>query len=119
MKKEGMLTVSDKNLLRNKLQCALKNKYLIRRFIMSIDYEKLIQQRKYNLSNRGNEINVPKVRKGRFSCPSCRSNNTDCKRDIGYAIMIIICITFGIGLIMIPFLPYKCECYACGFKWKS
>ena len=83
---------------------------------MSIDYEKLIKQRKDNLSNRENEINV---RKGRFSCPSCRSNNTDCKRDIGCAIMIIIFISFGIGLIMIPFLPYKCECYACGFKWKS
>lgn len=81
---------------------------------MSIDYEKLIQQRKHNLSN-----SEDKVRKGRFSCPSCRSNNTDCTRDIGCAIMIIIFISFGIGLIMIPFLPYKCECNTCGFKWKS
>lgn len=56
---------------------------------------------------------------GKFSCPHCGSKRTDCKRDIGCAVLIIIFISLGIGLIMIPFLPYKCSCFSCGYGWKT
>jgi len=56
---------------------------------------------------------------GRFSCPNCGSKFTRCNRDIGCLVMIIIFVSLGLGLIMIPFLPYKCECHACKYRWKS
>jgi hypothetical protein len=63
-------------------------------------------------STTGNQLS-------KFTCPSCKSGNTVCKRDIGCAVMIVIFISFGLGLIMIPFLPYKCRCNSCGYSWKS
>jgi transcription elongation factor Elf1 len=42
---------------------------------------------------------------GKFSCPKCHSQKTVCDRDIDCAILIIIFISLGLGLIMIPFLP--------------
>jgi len=56
---------------------------------------------------------------GKFSCPSCKSRFTNCERKIGCVVMIMIFISLGIGLIMIPFLPHHCECQVCGHKWKS
>jgi hypothetical protein len=55
----------------------------------------------------------------KFHCPSCKSSNTDCNRDIGCVVIIFIFISCGIGLIMIPFLPYRCKCSSCGYIWKS
>ena len=56
---------------------------------------------------------------GRFSCPHCHSPKTICERDVNCAVLIIIFVSLGLGLIMIPFLPYSCRCRACGHKWKS
>lgn len=64
-------------------------------------------------------IQESSVERGRFNCPSCKSKYTFCKRNIGCAVMIIIFVSFGLGLIMIPFLPQHCECHVCGYKWKS
>lgn len=66
----------------------------------------------------GDENNEGLKGAGKFSCPKCSSLNTDCNRDIGCAVCIIIFISLGIGFIMIPFLPYHCECKNCGCKWK-
>jgi hypothetical protein len=57
--------------------------------------------------------------RGKYSCPNCHSNNTSCKRHIGCAVLIIIFISLGLGLLMIPFLPHHCTCAKCGFKWKT
>ena len=59
------------------------------------------------------------VAAGKFNCPSCKSKYTFCQKNIGCAIMIIIFISLGLGLIMIPFLPRHCECRVCDYKWKS
>lgn len=59
------------------------------------------------------------VEKGKYSCPSCKAKYTNCQKKIGCAIMIVIFVSFGLGLIMIPFLPYHCECKVCGHRWKS
>ena len=56
---------------------------------------------------------------GKYSCPSCKAKFTSCQKKIGCAIMIIIFISLGLGLIMIPFLPHHCECQVCGHRWKS
>lgn len=56
---------------------------------------------------------------GKYNCPSCKSKFTVCDRKIGCAIMIVIFISLGLGLIMIPFLPHHCECSVCGHKWKE
>ncbi len=56
---------------------------------------------------------------GKFSCPSCHSSHTRSEREMGWAIFIIIFISCGLGLIMIPFLPHSCSCLECGFKWKT
>ena len=56
---------------------------------------------------------------GKYSCPNCRSKYARCERHIGCAVLIIIFISFGLGLIMIPFLPYNCKCELCGYSWKS
>lgn len=56
---------------------------------------------------------------GKFSCPACHSRFTDCHRAIGCAVMVIIFISLGLGLIMIPFLPHECVCKACGHVWKT
>jgi len=56
---------------------------------------------------------------GKYSCPNCKGLYTTCNKKIGCAVMIIIFVSLGLGLIMIPFLPYQCECNICGYKWKS
>jgi hypothetical protein len=65
------------------------------------------------------ELKLRNVGPGKFSCPKCQSTYTSCQRAIGYAVLIIVFISCGLGLIMIPFLPYSCTCKNCGFKWKS
>lgn len=60
-----------------------------------------------------------KTKTGKYSCPRCGSGATECKRNIGCVAMIIIFISLGIGLIMIPFLPHHCTCWSCGYKWKT
>ena len=55
---------------------------------------------------------------GKFTCPKCDFGYTDCIKAIGPLVTIIIFISLGLGLIMIPFLPYQCECKVCGYKWK-
>lgn len=56
---------------------------------------------------------------GKFTCPKCAFRYTVCERDIGCLVMIMIFVSLGLGLIMIPFLPHRCSCKACGHKWKS
>jgi hypothetical protein len=55
----------------------------------------------------------------KYSCPNCRYKYPELKRDIGCAALIIIFISLGLGLIIIPFLPYHCRCEACGHAWKA
>ena len=55
----------------------------------------------------------------KFSFPKCGSKYTRCERAIGCLVMILIFISFGLGLIMIPFLPYHCCCEICGYKWST
>ncbi|MFH1846014.1 MAG: zinc ribbon domain-containing protein [Candidatus Omnitrophota bacterium] len=56
---------------------------------------------------------------GKYSCLKCHSKHTKCERQIGCAVLVIIFISFGLGALMIPFLPYNCECLECGYKWKA
>jgi hypothetical protein len=81
----------------------------------------LNQRNKQNTNKKTNiHLNAIKPEStGKYNCPSCRSEKTTCKRQIGCAVLIIIFISLGIGLIMIPFLPYDCECLNCGYKWKT
>lgn len=65
------------------------------------------------------EIKKSPVASGKYSCPACKAKFTTCQKKIGCAIMIIIFVSLGLGLIMIPFLPHHCECNVCGHKWKS
>ena len=69
--------------------------------------------------HEGYGIQEEKAPAGKFNCPNCKSNLTVCKRDIGCAIMIIIFVSLGLGLIMVPFLPNHCTCRLCGYKWKA
>lgn len=61
----------------------------------------------YVLDERVGIIEEPE---GQLSCPACGCRYTNCQRDIGCAVMIIIFISLGLGLIMIPFLPFTCSC---------
>lgn len=65
------------------------------------------------------QARLSRLPEGKFDCPQCKSRKTQCERAVGFAVLIIIFISCGIGLIMIPFLPYSCRCNACGFKWKT
>ena len=56
---------------------------------------------------------------GRFSCPRCHCQYTTQKRAINCVVLVLIFVSLGIGLIMIPFLPFECRCLACGHKWRS
>ena len=51
-------------------------------------------------------------------CANCGSRNIYCRRKIGWGVIVLIFISFGIGIIMIPFLPKECICKDCGYKWK-
>ena len=57
--------------------------------------------------------------RGRFSCPRCGSRFTDCERQVGCLVVILIFVSLGLGLLMVPFLPFHCWCRARGHKWKS
>lgn len=65
------------------------------------------------------EIKEAPTAAGKYSCPSCKAKFTNCQKKIGCAVLIIIFVSLGLGLIMIPFLPYHCECQVCGHRWKS
>jgi hypothetical protein len=64
-------------------------------------------------------INEIHGQEGKFSCPNCKAKFTHCERAIGIVAVVLIFVSLGLGLIMIPFLPYKCECKICKYKWKS
>lgn len=51
-------------------------------------------------------------------CPNCGSSDIKKSKHIGCALWVIIFISIGLGLIMIPFLPYKYKCKKCGTEWK-
>lgn len=68
---------------------------------------------------RSEQVRLSKLPDGKFNCPKCSSSKTVCKKNVGCAVIVIIFVSFGIGLIMLPFLPYTCSCEACGNKWKS
>jgi transcription elongation factor Elf1 len=65
------------------------------------------------------QYGIREVNKGKYPSPNCRIKNTFCKKNIGGISIIIICVTLGLGLIMVPFYPYHCNCQVCGYKWKS
>jgi zinc-ribbon domain len=65
------------------------------------------------------EHGLPEASKGRFTCPHCGSQYTNCQRQIGCAVVILIFISLGLGLLAIPFLPFNCVCAACGYSWRS
>ena len=69
--------------------------------------------------NKNKDISQVAGFEGKYSCPGCKAKFTVCEKKIGCAIMIIIFVSFGLGLIMVPFLPYQCACQICGHKWKS
>jgi hypothetical protein len=56
---------------------------------------------------------------GRFTCPNCASQFTDCHRAIGCAMMIVFFVSLGLGLLLIPLLPFECRCRACQYKWRQ
>lgn len=74
---------------------------------------------KYDESSPPKKLHTATLAIGKYSCPHCHSKNTKCEKDIGCVVLIIIFISFGLGLIMLPFLPSNCECLGCGHKWKS
>ena len=90
-------------------------------YARNIDHAKSIFLRKYPNHTIIEEHGLKEEQEavGKFSCQSCKSKYTNCNKNIGCAVMIIIFISLGIGLIMIPFLPYHCECRVCGHKWRS
>lgn len=51
-------------------------------------------------------------------CPSCGATQITVRRDIGCAFLIIVFVSFGFGLIMIPFLPKTYTCLKCKTQWK-
>lgn len=59
------------------------------------------------------------MKTGKYDCPKCGSKYTECHRAIGCAIMLIIFVSCGLGLLLIPLLPYDCECRSCGHKWRT
>lgn len=65
------------------------------------------------------EIKLSPGEHGKYSCPACKAKYTNCQKNIGCAVIIIIFISLGLGLIMIPFLPHHCLCNVCGHRWKS
>jgi hypothetical protein len=69
--------------------------------------------------NPKHELKLAPVAPGKYSCPACKAKFTTCKKNIGCVVIIIIFVSLGLGLIMIPFLPHHCECNVCGHKWKS
>ena len=73
----------------------------------------------YPDSNIDEKFGVRIEEPSRYACPKCGYKYTECQRDIGCAVLIVIFISFGLGLIMIPFLPYHCQCKACGYSWKT
>ena len=51
-------------------------------------------------------------------CPSCGSKKVKSKRRMGWAFIIFLFVSMGLGLIMIPFLPKEYKCRECGARWK-
>ena len=52
-------------------------------------------------------------------CPKCGSREITGRRHIGCAFAILIFVSLGLGLLMIPFLPKHCKCKKCGLEWKA
>ena len=57
---------------------------------------------------------------GKFSCPQCKSQYTECEKETGIFFLIMAVLTLGLFLIVAwPFLPYKCSCKMCNYSWKA
>jgi hypothetical protein len=56
---------------------------------------------------------------GRFTCQNCGSQLTECHRAIGCAMAVIIFVSLGLGLLLIPLLPFECRCRACQYRWRQ
>jgi hypothetical protein len=53
-------------------------------------------------------------------CPNCRNRNSyKTTEGVGWAIFIIVIISCGLGLLMIPFLPKTWHCTICGHQWRA
>ena len=91
------------------------------KFVLALNVEQAVLEARrhvpqgYAFNDRRGVWVLPR---GRFTCPNCGSQFTASERDIGCAIMIIIFISLGLGLLLIPFLPFKNQCNACGYRWK-
>jgi len=82
----------------------------------SLDYNPTLKKNR----NKVKQKKPPHFHKvGKYTCPNCQSSNTYCVRDMGCAIIIILFVSCGLGLIMIPFLPHHCYCRDCKFNWKA
>jgi len=95
-----------------------KNGNKVKRFIWGED-EEAVKRRVVSKGYRFVSIIEKELPSGKFSCPKCGSNYTQHERAIGCLVMILIFVSLGLGLIMIPFLPYYCYCEACGYKWST
>jgi len=55
---------------------------------------------------------------GRFPCPHCGSRYTICER-IGPLMGTLIVATLGLALLLVPLLPFNCECEVCRHSWRE
>lgn len=61
-----------------------------------------------------------KCLEGKYTCPACGSDSTDCGKDPGCAFWFFTVMTLGlVFLIVYPLLPYTCHCKVCNYKWKA
>lgn len=53
-------------------------------------------------------------------CPNCRYRNSVKKMgNLGCFWIVIIFISFGIGLLLFPFFPREWNCLSCGNRWRA
>ena len=57
--------------------------------------------------------------KGRFTCPNCSSLYTRAHRDVGFGMIILIVLSLGLLLFLVPLIPFACECDVCGHRWRT
>ena len=53
-------------------------------------------------------------------CPNCKNRSSyKTTEGTGWAVVVIVLISCGLGLIMIPFLPKTWHCTICGNQWRA